>query len=354
MRYDTSKFTKIYDFNMERREAIVAALLAGKSNKEVQEELNVSRKTIYNVKRYLKDRGTLARKSGSGTTKKVTTPRLINVVRSRVARNPIRSMRGMARELGVSDFTIRKIVKCNLKSKSFARNQKFLLTDRLKTSRLERCRKILAQFKKKTPIVLFTDEKYFTVDPIVNSRTARYIAKGRAKDAPDHIRSVQNSKHPAQIMMFGLVSSNGLKMDPVFLPIGLRMGGKDYLEIVLKANVLPWIRANFDNTDNVVLMQDGAPCHTSNLVQNWLRANVNFWPKDVWPPSSPDLNPLDFSIWANIQAKVNVRQYPNTDALKTSITKVWNDMSADEIRKVCSRFRPRIEAVIEAEGGYID
>ena len=65
-------------------------------------------------------------------------------------------MRGMARELGVSDYTIRNIVKTNLKAKSFAQNQKFLLTDRLKMFRLERCRKILNQFKKKTPIVLFT------------------------------------------------------------------------------------------------------------------------------------------------------------------------------------------------------
>ena len=41
------------------------------------------------------------------------------------------------------------------------------------------------------------------------------------------------------IMMFGLVASNGLKMDPVYLPIGLRMGAKDYLELVLKPHVLP-------------------------------------------------------------------------------------------------------------------
>ena len=48
-------------------------------------------------------------------------------------------------------------------------------------------------------------------------------------------------------MMFGLGSSNGMKMDLVYLPIGLRMGGKDYLELVLvlKAHMLPWIQTNF-------------------------------------------------------------------------------------------------------------
>ena len=95
------------------------------------------------------------------------------------------------------------------------------------------------------PIILFTGKKYLTVDPISSSHTNRYIAKGRAKDAPDHIRLVQNTNHPAQIMMFGLASSNGMKMDPVYLPIGLRMGGKEYLELVLKAHMLPWIQTNF-------------------------------------------------------------------------------------------------------------
>ena len=284
----------------------------------------------------------------------MSTPRLINVIRSRVACNPIRSMRGMARDLNLSEKTVRRIVKKNLKAKSFAQNQKFLLTDRIKKARLDRCKKILNKLKKKTPIILFTDEKYFTVDPIINSRTNRYIAKGRAKDAPDHVRSVQNTKHPAQIMMFGLVASNGLKMDPVYLPIGLRMGAKDYLELVLKAHVLPWIQANFDDTQNAVLMQDGAPCHTANMVQNWLRGHLNFWPKDVWPPSSPDLNPLDYSIWANLQAKVNVKQYPNSEALKFSINKAWAQMSGDEIKHICATFRPRVEAVIKVEGGYID
>lgn len=182
----------------------------------------MSAKTVYNVKQYVKERGNVDRKSGSGKTEKVPTPRLVNVVRSRVARNPIRSMRGMARELGVAHNTIRKIAHNKLKSKSFTRNQKFLLTDCLKMSRLKCCQKILSQLKKKTPIILYTDEKYFTVDPIINSRTCSYIAKGRAKDAPDHIRSVQTSKHPTQIMMFGLVAFNGLKMHPVFLPISLR------------------------------------------------------------------------------------------------------------------------------------
>ena len=91
-------------------------------------------------------------------------------------------------------------------------------------------------------IILFRNEKYFTVNPIINSRTCKYIAKGRAKDASDHVRLVQTSKCPTQIMMFGLVASNDLKRHPVFLPIGLQMAAKEYLELMLNTHVLLWIQ----------------------------------------------------------------------------------------------------------------
>lgn len=343
-----------FNCSMDKREAIVKALNAGKTSKVIQDELKVSRKLIYNVKIALKERGNVRQKPGSGRPVSVATNRLVNLVRSRLARNPIRSMRGMAREVGVSEFTIRKVVKERLGTRSLARTPNFLLTDRLKGLRLERSRRILNVLKKKTPNILFSDEKYFTVDPVSNSRHNRFITKQRTEEVPEAIRISQKSKHPAAVMVFGLVASNGLKMPPVFLPTGFRMGAREYLEQILKAHVLPWVRANFDKDEDVILMQDGAPCHTAKVVQTWLDANLKYWPKDMWPPSSPDLNPLDFSIWASVQAKACDRQHPNLDSLRTSVAKAWADLSADSIRTVCSRFRARLEAVINANGGYID
>ena len=60
-------------------------------------------------------------------------------------------------------------------------------------------------------------------------------------------------------MVFGLFPSNVKKMDPVFFPRGLRMGSKEYLDQVLVPHVLPWVMANYTNTKDVALMQDGAP-----------------------------------------------------------------------------------------------
>ena len=72
------------------------------------------------------------------------------------------------------------------------------------------------------------------------------------------------------------------------------MGAKEYLELILQPHVYHWIQANFYYTMNVVLMQDRAPCHTLNVVQNWLWEHLYFWPKrhlgsQLPGPQSPGL-----------------------------------------------------------------
>lgn len=90
----------------------------------------------------------MAGKAGSVMPISVTTARLVNVLKSRVARNPIRSMRAMAHDIRVSEVMVRKVIKERLGARSLARTHNFLLTDHLKGLRLERSKKLLNIFKK--------------------------------------------------------------------------------------------------------------------------------------------------------------------------------------------------------------
>ena len=159
----------------------------------------------------------------------------------------------MARDLGVSEFSVRKAVK-EAGPWSLARTKRFMLTDKLKASRLEKCKKIRSILKKKKTIILFSDEKYLTVNPDSNSHHDRFISSLKVSNIPDKVKFVPQAKHPSQIMIFGLVSSGGKKTTPVFLHSGLKMGAQDYVKRVLKFLVLPWVLANYPEPANYVFM----------------------------------------------------------------------------------------------------
>ena len=58
------------------------------------------------------------------------------------------------------------------------------------------------------------------------------------------------------------------------------------------------------NNGEFLFQQDGAPAHTARSTQEWLKNETpGFLSKEEWPPSSPDLNPMDFSIWSILQEK---------------------------------------------------
>jgi len=104
-----------------------------------------------------------------------------------------------------------------------------------------------------------------------------------------------------------------------------------------------------------IFQQDGAPAHTSHLVQNWLSDNIDmFWSKDFWPPNSPDLNPLDYYVWGVVERDSNKAKHPNVASLQAAIEAAFIKMDRAQLQTACSRFRNRIEAVIEAQGGYIE
>ncbi|CAF4023466.1 unnamed protein product [Rotaria magnacalcarata] len=64
--------------------------------------------------------------------------------------------------------------------------------------------------------------------------------------------------------------------------------------------VLP-VALEYDNKvfgNNWIFQQDGAKPHQHYLTQQWCRNNFpSFIDKDCWPPNSPELNPLNYSIW---------------------------------------------------------
>ena len=91
-------------------------------------------------------------------------------------------------------------------------------------------------------------------------------------------------------------------MPPVYFPHGFRLGAADYIPM-LKNKVVPWVemlKVKYPGRQ-IIWQQDNAPAHTAASIQTFLAeyfGKDNCTLKNIWPPNSPDVNPMDFSIWA--------------------------------------------------------
>ncbi|QQP54860.1 Uncharacterized protein FKW44_007833 [Caligus rogercresseyi] len=89
--------------------------------------------------------------------------------------------------------------------------------------------------------------------------------------------------------------------------------------------------------------------------QAWLLENLPYhWSPDLWPPSSPDCNPLDYFFWGMVENKTNKHGHNTLDSLRAAIMEEFANMKKDVVAKACGRFRHRLEMVVAADGGYIE
>ena len=85
-------------------------------------------------------------------------------------------MRKMAKDLKISEYSVRKIVKVKLGLRSYKLNLAHFLHDRMKLQRLQKCRKMQRLVANgRLAKVLFTDEKIFTVQLYHNSQNHRQL-----------------------------------------------------------------------------------------------------------------------------------------------------------------------------------
>ena len=90
------------------------------------------------------------------------------------------------------------------------------------------------------------------------------------------------------------------------------------------------------------------------MTQTWLSNNLpDFWGKDVWMPSSPDCNPLDYYVWGACERRINRTPHSNLESLKAAIVTGFAELPKTKITLACSRYRSRIQQVIDTNGGFI-
>ena len=156
--------------------------------------------------------------------------------------------------------------------------------------------------------------------------------------------------------MLGVLASDGKVMPPLWIDRGSKVDSKVYIEQLKKVKV--WLDDNYGDHTPWVFMQDGAPSHTSQDTQDWLKESFGadkFWAWYMWPPSSPDCNPLDFNVWGYVESKACANSHPNITALQKSVDKYWMELLTEgHVRKTCDSAWKRIRRMIQAKGNTFE
>lgn len=153
-------------------------------------------------------------------------------------------------------------------------------------------------------------------------------------------------KHPPAVMVWGCISADG--PGPLHFVEGT-LRQEQYKRILSDVflpylNSLPYVRSHY------TFMQDGAPCHSSKLITNFLmEENIDVLP---WPGNSPDQNPIE-NCWAYLKSKVYNMPNPTVAILKQNIENIWyNNEDFKNMISSCIKSMPsRIKSLIKEKGG---
>lgn len=339
-----------------KRNSVISLYLAGKSKAAIVSQLKhlkINKMFVYRTINRYNGTGSIAVRHGGGHKKVATGPEMVRKVRARIDRNPRQSARSMAHQMNVSDWSIRRILKNDLRLKPYKMQKVQNLTDAQKKVRLERARELKRlHVRGELPHIVFSDEKNFTIEQFVNKQNDRVWLTERSHENLESRLSTRRQA-PAQVMVWAAVTAD-FRGPLVFLDQGVKVNGNVYREIVLEGALKPWALRTF-GANTWTFQQDSAPSHKARVNQEWLKNNVpRFISSQQWMPYSPDANPMDFSIWGILQAKVATKKYESVDMLKKAIVREWNRIPQAHVRAACNSFVKRLGAIIKCKGGHIE
>ncbi|KAI6656102.1 hypothetical protein LOD99_1435 [Oopsacas minuta] len=154
------------------------------------------------------------------------------------------------------------------------------------------------------------------------------------------------------MVLVGVSADSRTKL--IFVPQGVKIYSQTYRELILEPEIKSAGSSLFKNTP-WIFQQDSAPAHASKATQSWLLGeNIDFLSKEEWSPSSPDLNPLDYSIWGTLQSRVCATQHGNLESLRKALITEWEKILQEELPKSVQQFQGRLKAVVKVKGGYIE
>jgi hypothetical protein len=155
-------------------------------------------------------------------------------------------IRKLAAEYKMAVNSMKRILNDDLSMVSRVVQEKPLLTIDNREKHRKRARKLLLRLKKEdaSKVRIFSDEKLFIADALVNRRNSRYLTDLPVTKVDESMRISPFSKAPVKVMVLSIIASDGKKCPIIFVPDGEKVTADSY-QALLRRHVIPWLSATY-------------------------------------------------------------------------------------------------------------
>jgi len=103
------------------------------------------------------------------------------------------------------------------------------------------------------------------------------------------------------------------------------------------------------------VQQDNDPKHTSKLCSNYLQREEESGALKmmVWPPQSPDLNPIEL-LWDELDRRVRRVCLTSQEHLWEILQKAWSEIPNSVLEKLVERMPRLVKKVLSTKRGWFD
>ena len=317
------------------------------------------RRTIIRLAESFIAQGSVEERGRAGRARTALTPEKINEIADRVKEKPSISVRRLASESKISYSSTRRILKKKLKLRAYKMPVIQLISPEARKKRMafarwftDRC----ADDFRFLHNLWWSDEAHFYLHGSTNRQNVRVWSDKPPKEA------VEAPLHSPKVTVWCAMGAQGA-IGPIFVENergeAITVTQEKYQEVLVIFERELKGRCGPRQMENQWLQQDGAPPHTARSSLEWLGEHfpgrvVGKGADVTWPPSSPDLTPLDFYLWGFVKEKVAQSSPKTVEELKRAIETVVHQIPADTCRRVAEEAKRRAERCISKNGGQVE
>jgi len=139
----------------------------------------------------------------------------------------------------------------------------------------------------------------------------------------------------------------------IFIEPGVKSNGAYYRDVLLGQHLLSAIRSVAG--DFFTFQQDNAPAHRAGDTVEFLSRNTpDFISPLPWPPSSTDLNPVNYEVWRVLLQRVYHSRIRDVDHLKQRLIEEWRCFDQNITNRAVRQWRVRLRACVRANDGHFE